>query len=180
METIEDEGCKLVEEAWKTSPLDLQDIVSDYAAQAAELTSRYYGTLREMWGAEDDYAAIGSQVSRILWDNQGGFSGTDYNGLKYEDAVNGRSRAGVGIDDLWPSLQSADDWQQFLGDMVATAARTTMRENIAADLSRPPPLGARSARQGNVRVLLPARLPRLRPPVRGNRRQGRHPLPRRL
>lgn len=179
METIEDEGCKLVEEAWKTSPLDLQDIVSDYAAQAAELTSRYYGTLREMWGAEDDYAAIGSQVSRILWDNQGGFSGTDYNGLKYEDAVNGRSRAGVGIDDLWPSLQSADDWQQFLGDMVATAARTTMRENIAADLSRPP-LGARSARQGNVRVLLPARLPRLRPPVRGNRRQGRHPLPRRL
>lgn len=68
---------------------------------------------------------------------QGGFSGTDYNGLTYTQSKSGQSRAGVTIDDLWPSFDSIDDLQQWLADFIEASARYTAQHNVANDPTKP-------------------------------------------
>ncbi|WP_052118126.1 hypothetical protein [Bifidobacterium bohemicum] len=63
--------------------------------------------------------------ARAVWQVQGGFNGTDYNGLTYGQVKEGRLHAGSSIDDLWPSMSNVDDAQQFVADMIAASARLT-------------------------------------------------------
>lgn len=75
--------------------------------------------------------------SRTLWQVEHGFSNTDFNGLTYQQVMEGRSRAGMTIDDLWPNLTNVDDAQQFIADMIATSGRLTMQRNIKIDPTKP-------------------------------------------
>lgn len=75
--------------------------------------------------------------TRTLWQVQHGFSDTDFNGLTYKQVMAGQSRAGMTIDDLWPSLGNVDDAQQFIADMIHTSGRLTMQRNIRLDPTRP-------------------------------------------
>lgn len=118
-------------------------MIRDYCLDASQLANDYYETQRQLWA---QYAGIdmpdydhGTLVEpdRVLWQQQHGFSDTDFNGLTYQQVKEGRSRAGMTIDDLWPSLTDVDDAQQFIADMIATAGRLTMQRNIRLDPSAP-------------------------------------------
>ncbi|RSX53791.1 hypothetical protein D2E25_0097 [Bifidobacterium goeldii] len=74
---------------------------------------------------------------RVLWQQQSGFSNTDFNGLTFKQVKEGQSRAGMTINDLWPSLDNVDDAQQFIADMINTSGRLTMQRNIRIDPTKP-------------------------------------------
>ncbi|KAB7790667.1 phage protein [Bifidobacterium leontopitheci] len=125
----------------------------DYARDASQRANDYYNDVRhayeQAYGVTmEDFDAGGIyDPDRTLYRMAGGFNDTDYNGLTYEQTINRRSRAGVTIDDLWPSLTNVDDAMQWAADMVRASARYTMQDNIAKD-----PTGPRWARvTGGIR-----------------------------
>ena len=123
LENLTDAATDEIETAYRRDPLSLkEDVARDYTDQASQLANDYYDTVRQLWQEEagveftdfDHTDLIDSD--RVLWQQQGGYSNTDYNGLTYTQVKNGQSRSGATIDDLWPALNTADDWQQFIAD----------------------------------------------------------------
>lgn len=123
--------------------MDAKELIRDYARDASQIANDYYDVQRQLWAEYANVEMPGFEHSslidpdRALWQVQGGFSNTDYNGLTYKQAKEGRSRAGVGIDDLWPSLSNVDDAQQFIADMISASARLTTQRNIRIDPTKP-------------------------------------------
>ena len=135
-------------------PLNVKDAIRDFSRDASQLANEYYDTVRGLWG---EYAGLELEdfdhtqlidPDRALWQVQGGFNNTDYNGLTYTQVKNGQSRAGLTIDDMWPDLGNPDDAMQFVADMVNAAARLTTQRNMRIDPSKPRwarvPRGART------------------------------------
>lgn len=122
---------------------DPRDTINEYVRDASQLADDYYQLQRELWkeygGADlEDYATGGIiEPERVLWEQQGGFANTDFNGLTYEQVMSGQSHTGLTIDDLWPDLGNIDDVQQLIADMISTSGRLTMRRNIDGDPNGP-------------------------------------------
>lgn len=125
------------------SPMDVQELVREYAADASQLTNDYYDDIRTLWSEyspsqlpDFDHSSL-VDTDRTLWQVQGGFSNTDFNGLTYSQVKAGQSRAGKTIDDLWPPFSNLDDSQQFIADMITASTRLTMQRNIRTDPTKP-------------------------------------------
>ncbi|MBW3093103.1 hypothetical protein KIH79_09255 [Bifidobacterium sp. 82T10] len=132
-----------IETALHRGDLDIKELVNSYARDASQLANDYYDQLRGLWAEQSDEPmpdfVHGKLVdpSRVLWQVEHGFSNTDFNGLTYKQVMEGRSRAGMTIDDLWPPLDNVDDAQQFIADMIQSAGRLTMQRNIKLDPTKP-------------------------------------------
>lgn len=131
-----------IETAITRGDLDIKELVRGYTAQAAQMADDYYETTRQLWS---EYAGVdlpayeGGPVDpdRALWQVQGGFSNTDFNGLTYQQVKSGQSRAGMTMDDLWPDLTNIDDAQQFIADMIHASNRLTIQRDMRADPTHP-------------------------------------------
>ncbi|PLS30093.1 ADP-ribosyltransferase exoenzyme [Bifidobacterium margollesii] len=126
---------------------DLTGIMRDCARDASQRADEYYNEMRKAYENAyghtfEDYATNGVyDPDHTLYRMVGGFNHTDWNGLNYTQLRDGRSRAGLTVDDLWPSLRNPDDAMQWAADMVRASARYTMERDIADD-----PTGPRWAR----------------------------------
>jgi hypothetical protein len=140
---LTDAAADEIETVLERDPLNARETVREYTAAANRLADDYYATVRTAWA---EYAGVtmpdfdpGSDLEpeRVLWQVQGGFANTDYNGLTYSQVMAGQARSGATIDDLWPSFSNIDDAQQFITDMIRTGARLTERRNIRLDPTKP-------------------------------------------
>ena len=147
LETLADEAADAVEYAHGRADADLTGIMRDYARDASQQADDYYNAVRKAYENAyghtlEDYATSGVyDPDRTLYRMVGGFNGGDWNGLNYTQLKNGQSRAGLTVDDLWPSLANMDDAMQWAADMVRASARYTMERDLADD-----PTGPRWAR----------------------------------
>ncbi|MBT1173573.1 hypothetical protein JS528_09520 [Bifidobacterium sp. MA2] len=120
-------------------------LLDDYSRQANIIANDYYRNVRAAW-AEAANADLGdfteSQVSgdRAFWQVAGGYNSTDFTGLKFTDVVNGRSKAGLTMDDLW-AMKTKDytdeDWATLAKDMINANARLTTMFNVKNDPTKP-------------------------------------------
>ncbi len=140
---LTDAAADEIETVLERDPLNARETVREYTAAANRLADDYYATVRTAWA---EYAGVtmpdfdpGADLEpeRVLWQVQGGFANTDYNGLTYSQVMAGQARSGATIDDLWPSFSNVDDAQQFITDMIRTGARLTERRNIRLDPTKP-------------------------------------------
>ncbi|WP_129966932.1 hypothetical protein, partial [Bifidobacterium pseudolongum] len=137
------EEMELAVEDWER-----QELVLEYTREASVMTNSYYEKLRRTWEQLGnvrfpDYRPELYNPYETLYHQVGGFSGTDWNGLNFQQIVKEQSKAGVGIDSLWPDLSShdpvhtVDEWQQFIGDMVHRSVRDTTMRNSEQDPTHP-------------------------------------------
>lgn len=143
LEALADEAADAIERQFESDPLFMRDVVEDYSLQAAQLADDYFSQLRGIWSeqagmdlTEFDHPEL-IDPNEVLYRMKGGFAGTDWNGLNYKELVEGTSKAGLTIDDLWPDLETIDDWQQFIADMANSAARLTTMRVMRADPTKP-------------------------------------------
>ncbi|MBW3081976.1 hypothetical protein [Bifidobacterium phasiani] len=143
IDNLTDEATDVIEQALRRGRDDPRDVIRDYVRDASQLANDHYERQRQLWAQETgidmpdfDHSEL-VDPDRVLWQQQGGFTNTDFNGLTFQQVKEGRSRAGMTIDDLWPPLTDIDDAQQFIADMIATAVRVTVQRNIRADPTRP-------------------------------------------
>lgn len=143
LEALADEAADAIERQFESDPLFMRDVVEDYSLQAAQLADDYFSQLRGIWSeqagvdlTEFDHPEL-IDPNEVLYRMRGGFAGTDWNGLNYKELVEGTSKAGLTIDDLWPDLDTIDDWQQFIADMANSAARLTTMRVMRADPTKP-------------------------------------------
>ena len=147
LDNLTDAATSEMRDTLERSPLEAQEVVREYARDASQLANDYYDQIRELWA---EYAGVDTGVDmpdfahtdlidpeRTLWQVQGGFSDTDFNGLTYKQVQAGQSRAGMTIDDLWPTFNTLDDAQQFIADMIMEATRLTTSRNVRIDPTRP-------------------------------------------
>lgn len=134
-------------EAMLTSPGwdvdDVRELVRSYSDLASQASQDFFDQVRYVWG---EFAGVelpafdpGGLVDPdwVLWRTQGGFNSTDFHGLTFRQVKEGRSRAGVRLEDLWPDLSDPVEVVRFVRAMVRTSARATMRQAIRRDPSRP-------------------------------------------
>ena len=120
-------------------------LLEDYARQANIIANDYYRNVRDAWAEAADIqlpAYTESQVTsdRALWQVAGGFNSTDFAGLKFTDVINGRSHAGLTMDDLWAMKTQGygdADWAGLAKDIINATTRLTTRFNVQQDPSRP-------------------------------------------
>lgn len=147
LETLADEAADAIEYAYGRADTDLTGIMRDYARDASQQANNYYNDVRKAYENAYSYTFEDYATSSVydpdhtLYRMVGGFNDGDWNGLNYTQLKNGQSRAGLTVNDLWPSLTNMDDAMQWAGDMVRASARYTMERNIADD-----PTGPRWAR----------------------------------
>ena len=142
LDNLTDAATDDIETAITRGEIDIKELVNDYTSQASQLADDYYETTRELWSTYTDtelpyHETPTIDPDRILWQVQGGFSNTDFNGLTYTQVKNGQSRTGMTIDDLWPDLTDIDDAQQFIADMIHTSNRLTTQRNMRQDPTHP-------------------------------------------
>ncbi|NEG89161.1 ADP-ribosyltransferase [Bifidobacterium aerophilum] len=142
LEALAEEAADAVESGFGRADLDMTDVMRRYAREAGQYANDYYNVVRRAYEEEygvtmEDFVTDSYDADRTLYRMVGGFNGSDYNGLNYSQLTEGRSRAGLTVDDLWPSLRNMDDAMQFAADMVRASARYTMQDNIAKDPAEP-------------------------------------------
>ncbi|PJM72344.1 hypothetical protein CS006_10430 [Bifidobacterium primatium] len=143
LDNLTDAATDDIETAIQRGDLDIHELVDEYARDASQMANEYYDQLRGLWAEQSSEPMPDFthdklvDPSRTLWQVQHGFSNTDFNGLTYKQVMEGRSRAGMTIDDLWPDLSDVDDAQQFIADMIAASGRLTMQRNIRLDPTKP-------------------------------------------
>lgn len=143
LDALADEAADAIEAQYRSNPLFMRDVVEDYSRQSAQLADDYFSQLRAIWAEQSGVDLPEFEhpdlldPSEVLYRMNGGFSGTDWNGLNYSDLVAGRSNAGLSVDSLWPELKTIDDWQQLIGDMVSTSARLMTMRDMYADPTKP-------------------------------------------
>ena len=126
-----------------------RSLLADYTRQANILANDYYRNVRNAWAEASGTALPGyadAQVSsdRAFWQVVGGYNDTMFVGLKYTDVINGRSHAGLTIDDLWASKTkdyTDADWAALAKDIINATTRLTTMFDVQAD-----PTGPRYAR----------------------------------
>jgi hypothetical protein len=143
LDNLMDAAADEMETVLSRSPMDAQELVREYTADASQLTNDYYDDLRTLWSEysstplpDFDHTTL-VDSDRVLWQVQGGFSNTDFNGLTFSQVKAGKSRAGKTIEDLWPSFSNLDDSQQFIADMITASTRLTVQRDIRIDPTKP-------------------------------------------
>lgn len=126
----------------RSTPIDRQSLVMEYTRDAAELAREYYADTRLLWQkyagvTMPAYEAVSCDEDEVLYRQVGGFNHTNWNGLNYADLAAGNSRAGLTVDDLWPDLETVDDWQQFIAEMIGRSTRLTTQNNRDLDPTHP-------------------------------------------
>jgi hypothetical protein len=143
LDNLTDAATDAMETALSQDDLDIKELVQEYTRDASQLADDYYTQTRALWeeysgqpfpDVETNYPI---DPDRVLWQVQGGFSNTDYNGLTYQQVKEGRSRAGATIDDLWPDMKNVDDAQQFIAEMIQASTRLTAMRNMRMDPTNP-------------------------------------------
>lgn len=143
LDALAESAAEDIETLFARDSLSMQELVRERSQAASQLANDYYDVNRELW---KEYAGVDMPdfdhrnpvpAERTLWQVQGGFSKSDYNGLTYTQVMNGQSRAGARIDDLWPPMSNLDDVQQFIADMIRASARLTTQRNIRMDPTKP-------------------------------------------
>ncbi|PLS26249.1 phage protein [Bifidobacterium parmae] len=126
------------------SPELVKQAMVQYAEASNELTASYYQSVRDTWSRYMgvDFPAFtpaSIDADRAVWQIEGGFANTDFNGLTYKQVMEGRSRAGKTIDDLWPSftVDKYMDAYRYAKELVRTTARLTVERSAAVDPTRP-------------------------------------------
>jgi hypothetical protein len=143
LENLREAAADEMETVLQRYPLDARELVEEYARDSSQLANDYYDDIRALWseyGLKDMTDFDHSQLiepDRALWQVQGGFNDSDYAGLTYGEVKAGKSKAGMTIEDLWPSFDNLDDAQQFISDMISTGSRLTMQRNLRTDPTRP-------------------------------------------
>lgn len=130
------------DEMERASWFERQSLVMQYTEDASQLANEYYMAVRDSWQRYGqvtfpNYAPDIYNPYETLYHQVGGFSGTDWNGLNFTQIMEERSRAGLRVDDLWPDMQSIDDWQQFIGEMIDRSIRDTTQHNRDTDPTHP-------------------------------------------
>lgn len=116
--------------------------IREYTSAASQLANDYYEQTRQIWRAagvnmpDFEHARL-LDPDRALWQVQGGFNNTDFNGLTYAQVKAGQSRAGMTINDLWPDVSNIDTAQQLVADMIQSSARLTTQRNMRMDPVKP-------------------------------------------
>lgn len=142
IENITDAATDEIETAVTRGDPGIKELVREYTNIASQLSSDYYQQVREAWRTTgidmpplDRYGLI--DTDRVLWETRHGFADTDYNGVTYTQAKTGRNKAGVTLDDLWPSMSNVDDAQQFIADMISNSLRMQTMKDMRNDPSKP-------------------------------------------
>lgn len=105
---------------------------------ASHLANEYYSQTRQIWQTagvdlpDFEHARL-IEPERALWQVQGGFSHTDFNGLTYKQVMEGQARSGVRVLDLLPDIANIDTAQQLVADMMQASARLTTQRNMRMD-----------------------------------------------
>lgn len=120
-------------------------MLDEYARQANVIAHDYYRNVRDAWaeatGTElPPYEEAQVSSDRAAWQVFGGYSDTDFNGLKFTDVINGRARSGLTMDDLWARKTDGwgdREWAEFAAEMINEAIRLSTRLTAERDPSRP-------------------------------------------
>ncbi|MEE8739037.1 MAG: hypothetical protein SOI66_09060 [Bifidobacterium sp.] len=143
LDNLRDAATDEMETVLQRHPLDVRELVEEYARDSSQLANDYYDDIRSLWSEygirdmpEFDHFDL-IDPDRTLWQVQRGFNDSDYAGLTYQEVQAGKSRAGKTIADLWPSFDDLDDAQQFIADMISAGSRLTMQRNLRIDPTHP-------------------------------------------
>ena len=141
LDAITEYACGLVEEVAGNVD-DTLEVIKDYTSVASQAANEYYDAVRAVWGkAGVDLPAFEHDnlidPRRALWQVQGGFSNTDFNGLTYKQVISGQAQSGMTIWDLLPDITNVDTAQQLVADMIHSAARLTTQRNMRLDPTSP-------------------------------------------
>ncbi|KFI65750.1 hypothetical protein BCUN_0245 [Bifidobacterium cuniculi] len=143
LDLMVEEAADEIETAVERGLVDRRQIVTDWTQTAAQRADDYYQAVREAWkeyaGVDmpplDSYGLV--DVNSALWETQSQLVNERYIGMRYQDAINGHTKYGVTMQDLWPSMENIDDAQQFIADMMRNSARLQTMHDMRHDPTRP-------------------------------------------
>lgn len=125
------------------SPEDVKEMMKKYSDAASQLSNDYYQHVRDTWSQYSGYDMPYYnppllESDRVVWQIEGGYADTDFNGLTYKQVKNGQSKAGKTIDDLWPTFGSDETKAyHYASEIVRVAARLTMQRTALTDPTQP-------------------------------------------
>ena len=126
----------------KEPPDDVKEMMKKYSDAASKLSNDYYQHVRDTWSQYagydmPDYDPPLLESDRVVWQIEGGYADTDFNGLTYRQVKNGQSKAGKTIDDLWPTFVDEMDAYHYASEIVRVAARLTTQRSAIVDPTHP-------------------------------------------
>ena len=125
------------------SPEVVKEMMKKYSDAASQLSNDYYQHVRDTWSQYSgydmpDYDPKLLDPDRVIWQSEGGYADTDFNGLTYKQVKNGQSKAGKTIDDLWPTFGSDETKAyHYASEIVRVAARLTTQRTALTDPTQP-------------------------------------------
>lgn len=150
MEKLEDDMSNLMSDmVYNQTFYEYRSILEELAAAQVQITQDYYFAIRDMSAAAagvklPEYTTLpDTDASRALWKYSKGLSNTDYNGLTYGQVLNGQSRAGITLDDVWRfatqnfSVLDSAQWESLGSDILHYADRLHAMRLTESDPSKP-------------------------------------------
>lgn len=127
---------------------EAQRIIQKYGDRGAQIGRNYYQQVRTATAAAYDIDLPPYEAPRfpdrndLIWQLSGGTNNTDVPGLHLGDVIpdaNGavHNKAGIRIDDLWPSGDKVGDYLDYVNKWIHSAGRMQVKANITADPTKP-------------------------------------------
>ena len=143
MDAMYENAASEIETAVERGWYDKRELVEQWTQTAAKRADDYYHAVRQAWqeysGVQfpqlDSYGLVDTE--RALWETQTQLINDRYIGLRYRDLAGGTNKYGVTFDDLWNAMDTIDDAQQFITDMMRNAARAQTMHNMRHDPTKP-------------------------------------------
>ena len=123
-------------------------IIQRYGDMGAQVAQNYYTQVRTATSAAYDIDLPPYEAPRypsrddLIWQLSGGTNNTDVPGLHLRDVIpdadgNVHNKAGIRIDDLWPSTGNIDDYLDYISKWIQSAGRMHVQNNIRMDPTQP-------------------------------------------
>lgn len=123
-------------------------IIQRYGDMGAQVAQDYYTQVRTATSAAYDIDLPPYEAPRypsrddLIWQLSGGTNNTDVPGLHLRDVIpdadgNVHNKAGIRIDDLWPSTGNIDDYLDYISKWIQSAGRMHVQNNIRMDPTQP-------------------------------------------
>lgn len=123
-------------------------IIQRYGDMGAQVAQDYYMQVRTATSAAYDIDLPPYEAPRypsrddLIWQLSGGTNNTDVPGLHLRDVIpdadgNVHNKAGIRIDDLWPSTGNIDDYLDYISKWIQSAGRMQVQNNIRMDPTQP-------------------------------------------
>lgn len=123
-------------------------IIQRYGDMGAQVAQNYYTQVRTATSAAYDIDLPPYEAPRypsrddLIWQLSGGTNNTDVPGLHLRDVIpdaagNVHNKAGIRIDDLWPSTGNIDDYLDYISKWIQSAGRMQVQNNIRVDPTQP-------------------------------------------